>query len=76
VNLFARLRARVAKWFAPKPCERCGAPGCCVYLRAAVRVVEGPGGVSIGVRVSAKTPPAQWLCKPCAAIAMDSGRRQ
>jgi hypothetical protein len=64
-NLLTSLRRRVARAFAPHPCERCGAPSCLLYLNTKVRVVEGPGGTLIGIRVSAKTPPPEWLCRAC-----------
>jgi hypothetical protein len=72
MGFLSRLRARVVQWFAAKPCERCGAPGCCVYLKTGVRVVEGPGGTSIGIRVNHRTKPPEWLCRDCAREALRS----
>lgn len=70
------LLARLRRWLAPAPCERCGGPGCCLFLYTGVRVTEGPGGVSLGVRVNHLTPPPEWLCRACvpAAFADHAGR--
>lgn len=69
-GLLAGLWSRLASLWRPHPCARCGCPSCVLYLNAAVRVVEGPGGVSVGIRVNHKTPPPEWLCRACAKVAM------
>jgi hypothetical protein len=72
------LARRLWKWLAArltaKPCERCGGPGCCVFVYAAVRIAEGPGGTSIGMRVNHRTPPPEWLCRGCVGPAMADHR--
>lgn len=62
-------RKLISRWKA-HPCARCGAPSCLLYLNAGVRVVEGSGGISVGIRVNPKTPPPEWLCRACAQVAM------
>jgi hypothetical protein len=70
VSAVRRLALRFYHLLDAKKCERCPKPGCCVFVYARVRITEGTGGTSIGLRVNPLTPPAEWLCPECVPVAL------